>query len=46
MSPPKNLGKGEGSKENLRGGVKKIHEIIQQICENLEGWPKNAKNLT
>ncbi len=24
------------------GGVKKFHEILQQICENLEGWSKNA----
>jgi hypothetical protein len=22
-------------------GVKKFHEILQQICENLEGWSKN-----
>jgi hypothetical protein len=27
--------------ENFRGGgVKKFHEILQQICENLEGWSK------
>jgi hypothetical protein len=23
------------------GGVKKFHKILQQICENLEGWSKN-----
>jgi hypothetical protein len=33
MSPAKNLGGGEGSKENfMGGGVKKFHEILQQIC--------------
>jgi hypothetical protein len=36
---------GEGSKEIffffLGGGVIKFHEILQQICENLEGWSIN-----
>jgi hypothetical protein len=45
MSPAKNLGGGEGSKEIL-GGVIKFHENLQQICENLEeGWPKNFKKM-
>jgi hypothetical protein len=34
MSPAKSLG---------GGGVQKFHEILQQICENIEGWPKNFK---
>jgi hypothetical protein len=45
MSPAKNLG-GEGSKVNFRGvEVKKFHEILQQICENLEGWSKNFQKM-
>jgi hypothetical protein len=35
MSPAKILG-GGGE------GVKKINEILQQICEYLEGWSKNV----
>jgi hypothetical protein len=38
-SPAKSHG-GGGSKENFRG-VKNVHEILEQICDNLEGWPKN-----
>ncbi len=38
ISPAKNL---EG--KILGRGVKKIYEILQDICENLEGWPKNFK---
>jgi hypothetical protein len=47
MSPAKNLGGGEGSKENfkVRGGVKKFHEILPQICENLEGWSKKFQKM-
>jgi hypothetical protein len=43
MSLVKNLG-GEGSKENFRGVIK-CHEILEQICENLEGWPKFKKKM-
>ncbi len=39
-------GGGEGSKETFGGrGVKKFHEILQQICENLEGWSKFFQNM-
>jgi hypothetical protein len=27
------------------GGVKKFHEILLQICENLEGWSKNFPKM-
>ncbi len=46
MSPVKNswgVGVG-GSKENLVG-VKKSHEILQQISENFVGWPKIFKKM-
>jgi hypothetical protein len=46
MSPAKNLGGGgEGSKENFGGGGKKFYEILQQICENLEGWSKKFQKM-
>jgi hypothetical protein len=28
------------------GGVIKFHEILQQICENLEGWSKIFQKMT
>jgi hypothetical protein len=32
--------------ENFRsGGVKIFHKMLQQICENLKGWPKDFKNM-
>jgi hypothetical protein len=34
-----------GQKSWGGGGVKKIHEILQQICENLEGWSKFVKKM-
>jgi hypothetical protein len=48
MSPAKILGGvgWEGSKDNFRGaGVKKFHKILQQICENLEGWSKKFQKM-
>jgi len=27
------------------GGGKKFHEILQQICKNLEGWSKNFQKM-
>jgi hypothetical protein len=29
----------------LRGRGIKFHEILQQICENIEGWPKKFQKL-
>jgi len=47
-SRPNILGGGRGLRKVVflgRGGtVKKFQEILQQICKNLEGWPKNFKN--
>ena len=38
-------GREEGSKQNFRGHVKKFHDTLQQICENLEGWPKKVRKM-
>jgi hypothetical protein len=48
MSPAKNIegGGGRGLRKILEGvGVKKFHEILRQICENLEGWSKNFQKM-
>jgi hypothetical protein len=45
MCPAKNLGEGRGLRKILGGRVKKFHEILQQICENLECWPKNFPKM-
>jgi hypothetical protein len=29
----------------MGGGVKKFHEILQQICENLKGWSKHFQKM-
>jgi hypothetical protein len=45
MSPAKNLGGGGRGLGKILGGVIIFHEILQQICENLEGWPKNFRKM-
>ncbi len=47
MSPAKNLGGGRGLRKFFffLGGVKKFHEILQQIFENLKGWSKNYQKM-
>jgi hypothetical protein len=32
--------------ENFRAGVINFHEILQQICENLDGWSKKFPKMT
>jgi hypothetical protein len=46
MIPAKNLG-GGGVRvlRKVLGAVKKFHEILQQICENHEGWSKNFQKF-
>ncbi len=36
---------GRGLRKILEGGGVQFHEILQQICENLEGWSQNFQKM-